>query len=496
MLQKVLRKVVVIGKYSLLPILTAIYPIIFHYTNNISNLGILPFSQLGNLFTILILVAVAVFVLFYIFSRGQELFASIAGSIFVILFNVYGILFVWLRGLDKFQMDHYLFLPFYALFAIYLAWFISKQITNKYGKQFWNFSIIIVGSLLLFNLIKIIPVEFKKIEARNTSPQSTSVIQDATKYKNSPDIYFIIFDEFAGFDAMRKYFKYNEIDTFKEFLKSKGFFVAENSHADVPSTLPELSSRLNYEVISSPNGDKQVFYDAIDHNKVMQLLKERGYTIVVMNGLYYAWSTQQTIQADFSLKPSEAYQGGYLNNEFEVLVLKNTMILPFLYNEKQDDPVAVRNRSMISYTLSHVSQLAQVPSPKFVYIHLMLPHAPFLFTAAGKPLDPQYYMNWDYYLGNYIYTTSVVHDYIGSLIASSDPENPPVIILQSDHGARNGPDGYTNYLKDYPEEYRTLIMNALYLPGCDTSKLPQDIKPINTFPIIFNCYFDAKIPLK
>jgi hypothetical protein len=496
MLQKILKKIVVIGKYSLLPILTAIYPIIFHYTNNISNLGILPFSQLGNLFTIMILIAVAVFALFYLFSRGQDLLASIAGFIFVIFFNIYGILFVWLRGLDKFQMDHYLFLPFYALFAIYLAWVISTQIIKKYGTQFWNFSIIIVGSLLLFNLIKIVPVEFKKIEARNSSPQSTSVIQNPTEFKNSPDIYFIILDEFAGFDAMRNYFKYSEIDTFKEFLISKGFFIAENSHADVPSTLPEISSRLNYEVISAPEGDLQTYYDAIDHNKVMQFLKERGYSTIVMDGLYYAWSTQQSVQADYSFTPTDAYKGGFLNNEFEVLVLKNTMILPFLYNEKQDDPVAVRNRSMISYTLSHVSQIAQIPSPKFVYIHLMLPHAPFLFSATGKPLDPQYYMNWDDYLGNYIYATSVIHDYISTLLASSDPEHPPVIILQSDHGARNGPDGYTNYLENYPEEYRTLILNAFHLPGCDTSKLSQDINPINTFPVVFNCYFNANIPLK
>ncbi len=496
MLRKVLGKMVVIGRYSLLPILAAIYPILFHYANNIGNLGVLPFTQLGDLFTLLILIAVGVFIFFDLLSRGQDELASLAGLIFIILFHIYGILFEWLRGMDFFQVEHYLFFPFFTLAAIYLSWFIGKSITKKYVKTFWNISITVICSLILFNLIKIVPDEVRKIEASRTRTTNSSAVQASGKYENTPDIYFLIFDEFAGFDAMRGYWKYNEIAAFEDYLKSKGFFIAENSHAAVPSTLPEISSRLNYETVASEDGSTQIFYDLINNNKVMQFLKDRGYSTVVFNGLYYAWSTQQTITADFSYQPAETYTGGYLNNEFEVLVLKNTMVLPFLYNEKQDDPVAARNRSMIFFTSSQLPQLSEVPGPRFVYVHLMFPHAPFLFDSRGKPLDPQYYWNWDYYLGNYIYSLSYIHDLVDNLITSSSPDHPPVIILQSDHGARNGPDSYTKYLENYPEEYRTLIMNALYLPGCDTSSLSQDIDPINTFPVVFNCYFDANLPIK
>jgi hypothetical protein len=51
-------------------------------------------------------------------------------------------------------------------------------------------------------------------------------------------------------------------------------------------------------------------------------------------------------------------------------------------------------------------------------------------------------------------------------------------------------------LENYPEEYKTWIVNALHLPGCADAPLAQDMDPINTFPIVFNCYFDAGIPLK
>lgn len=73
----------------------------------------------------------------------------------------------------------------------------------------------------------------------------------------------------------------------------------------------------------------------------------------------------------------------------------------------------------------------------------------------------------------------------------------PIIILQPDHGARNHlnhSDGSVS-LPNYPEEFKTLILNALYIPGYNYSSLSQDIYPANTFPIVFNYLFDTKIPL-
>jgi hypothetical protein len=87
---------------------------------------------------------------------------------------------------------------------------------------------------------------------------------------------------------------------------------------------------------------------------------------------------------------------------------------------------------------------------------------------------------------------------INNILREADPKRLPIIIIQSDHGARNGlaswhPDAVI--LKDYPMEYANHILNIMLLPEFDTSQLPQDLKPINTFPIIFNHYFGTEIPL-
>jgi len=121
-----------------------------------------------------------------------------------------------------------------------------------------------------------------------------------------------------------------------------------------------------------------------------------------------------------------------------------------------------------------------------------------VFGTNGNVLDQQYRNNWNYYLGNYIFTIRVAEKMVNNLMSQADPKRPPIIILQSDHGARNQiiSDNENTLLQNFPEEYKTSILFALYMPGYDTSSLPQDIDPINTFPIVFNYLFNANIPLK
>ncbi|HOD06249.1 MAG TPA: hypothetical protein PKH92_14485, partial [Anaerolineaceae bacterium] len=145
-----------------------------------------------------------------------------------------------------------------------------------------------------------------------------------------------------------------------------------------------------------------------------------------------------------------------------------------------------------------IPQLDQeISGPKFVYAHIMLPHEPFIFDQDGNINNAINLHNWDYYLGGYIFATQKLQELVESILAQADPNNPPIIILQSDHGARNLPTGNPDsiLLQNYPESYRYCIMNAMYLPGYDTSELPDDFIPTNTFPLIMNFYFGFEIPL-
>jgi hypothetical protein len=160
--------------------------------------------------------------------------------------------------------------------------------------------------------------------------------------------------------------------------------------------------------------------------------------------------------------------------------------------------VLEQHKNMIDFTVDKLGDMSEVPTPKFVYVHLMLPHMPFMYDENGTYVDQSFHTNWRYYLGNYIYATRIAEKMVNNILSNADPENPPVIILQSDHGARNkdagGPKSVV--LENYPEEYKQHIMFTMLMPGFDFSSIPQDVDPINTFPIVFNHLFDANIPLQ
>ena len=121
--------------------------------------------------------------------------------------------------------------------------------------------------------------------------------------------------------------------------------------------------------------------------------------------------------------------------------------------------------------------------PKFVYAHLMMPHPPYLFDAEGHRIkrgmgmDDQYP---DLYLGQLIYENKLLTNAIAGILKNSG--NPPVIILQGDHGYRDWPG-------PHQQEEASTILNALYLPGSKTGWLYPGITPVNTFRVIFNHYF-------
>jgi len=68
----------------------------------------------------------------------------------------------------------------------------------------------------------------------------------------------------------------------------------------------------------------------------------------------------------------------------------------------------------------------------------------------------------------------------------ADSAQPPVIILQGDHGPPVGGASAAD---------RMSILNAYYLPG-DAALFPYaSITPVNTFRLVLVKYFNAQLPL-
>jgi hypothetical protein len=157
-----------------------------------------------------------------------------------------------------------------------------------------------------------------------------------------------------------------------------------------------------------------------------------------------------------------------------------------------------QHSNMIFYTVKKIGDLQEIPSQKFVYVHLIFPHLPYMFDQNGNLNPPDAYYNYDYYLGNYQFAIKLAMELVENILSNYSSTEKPVIVLQSDHGFRNLEDKNTDTspLPNYPREFGLNILYARLLPGYQPSYSTQEQNPINTFPIIFNTLFDAKIELK
>jgi hypothetical protein len=484
-------------KAGVLPFLLAIYPSLFHYGNNAS---IVTLASLESTLLLYSIIAFVLYIVFYFVMRGQSIKAANATFIFLIFFNLYGAFYNYLYNQDVFPVEDYTLLPLILLLALYASWFITK--VN--GERFWKATVLLLSILIASNLLKIIPVEIAKYKTSSQEKATALAIENTSGNANYPDIYFILFDEFAGFESMRTYWNYQGVDEFSNFLKSKGFFVAEKSRGSSTDTLHQMSQRLNYQEYPFGSEHRETYYEALANNSAMRYLKSLGYTTVVFDEKKFGYPAIPKMTADYSFEYDEtsapAVTTGMDNlfDEFGILVAENTMLRAFpLFYNKSIDPMFKEHQQMIHFTAAKISDLNEIPSPKFVHAHLLLPHYPFMFSENGTINDPIYYYNWNHYLDNYKFSINLAEKMVNDILENADPNHPPIIILQSDHGARNILVAARNgvQLENFPEEYKTDILNALYLPGYDTSQLPQDMNPINTFPIIFNHYFNADLPL-
>ena len=484
-------------KFLTLPILLGIYPIFFLYANNV---GVVSISSAIKLFILTVLFVVIIYFFVVFLGSFQYIQAANSSFTFVLFFLFYGLIFDYLMELDIFHLEHFSFLPFFLVVAIYFSWIIFHlNLDSSY--YVWKSGFFIISGLLLFNIVPLIPVVAQSFHT--TNDMNTVISETREDISKSPDIYYIIFDEMAGFEVVRQYWQYEEISEFTEYLKAKGFYVAESSFSSSTSTIHQMASRLNYQEEFQPSERESTEFvreqKEIANSQVMQYLKSRGYTTVVFANIDAPnfLPGMPSINADVVYNSAENKNSQQIVrlDDFANLFLENTLLKPWLTEFDLKYSYIEDHRNFTLFAIGEISSL-EVPSPKFVYAHILLPHVPFIFDREGSPLEYNDSGNWNRYIDQYIYSTTLAKQLIDDITyASTQSDVAPVIIFQSDHGARNIYYG-NEVLKDYPDEYKTWIVNTMLLPNCDNAPLTQDMNPINTFPIVFNCYFDADIPLK
>ena len=307
-----------------LPLLASVFPVLFIYGNNVM---ILLLPSLGRTALFYAALAVTVYFIGYAVYRGDGIRAANAAVAFLFFFHLYGVLYDFLLKNDWFAVDHYTLLPFFLLCAAYASWLAARLPP----KAMWNGSFLILSGLVLYNLTVIVSGEWKKNLLERTPEAIVPMAAVPTGSTKNPDIFFIIFDEFAGLDVARNYWHYSGVDDFVDFVESRGFYVMEDSRSSTTMTLHQICERLNFKEYPCCKEYTDIFYADLKNNYVMTYLKSLGYTTILFEEIGHFWEAFPQLPVDYSFgyEESKSMDLGLLFDEFGSLVADQTMLRVF-----------------------------------------------------------------------------------------------------------------------------------------------------------------------
>ena len=499
-----------IKNFPLHPFLWALFPPLALLGNNISQV------QSGDATRSLIVSFVLALILWLFFRLVLSNWhrAALAASGFLMLFFSYGHVYHLLedRMILGINMGRHRFLLVLFGLALLLILLWSRRIKDVPRS---TMALNLIGVIaMVFPLYQIISYEIKTSVRAGGAPDQNLLAEAATlklpSGNTSPDVYYIILDSYTRNDTLSSHFSYDN-SSFIESLESAGFYVAECSQSNYSYTTLSLASSLNFNYLqtlspslSSNSKDETDVYPLLFHNAAAYFFRQLGYRFVAFESGY---SPTELVDADVYYSQGSDWLGILLEdgiNPFEAMQLNSSAGM-FIYELSPHLPQVVQkflsldtayvvHRNRILYTLNRLERMALLPGPKFVFAHILTPHNPFVFGPNGEYIerktpftlndDRDVVMMEDYasgYRDQLTYLNQRILTIINTLIQESS--QPPVIILQSDHGVPR------------LQGCNDTILNAYFLPGTGRQELYPNISPINTFRVVFNRYFGGQLNL-
>jgi len=311
------------------------------------------------------------------------------------------------------------------------------------------------------------------------------------------DIYHLVFDRYGSDEAL---LKGRGIDNseFTEWLKARGFSVVENARANYERTALSLSSMLSMSLHDSlaatlgpKNRDLGPLYDRITNSTAGTVLQDQGYRYI-HSGSWFSPTARSDIadrvlETDFEVSFVSTLVDRSAITGLDALATMATTLSAHGTKGRQADVTAAQFESLAT--------IIEVPGPKYVFAHVLVPHEPYLFLEDGT-FDPEAAT----YESQLHYANNQIKELIAPLLALP-AEEQPIIILQADEGPY--PDRYAVARDDFdwstatPDELVTKfgVLNAMYLPGpAGDVPLPDGMSLVNTYPEVLRRYFGADIP--
>lgn len=474
---------------------SALYPIMALFAANITEVNVLYLIRPFALSLVIVLVMFGVLLLIL----KDKIRSGFITSLITLVFSTYGILYQQVEGarLGSFLIGRHRFLGSLTLILLaFLIWRIMKWRAEKIHSAAYYANLI--GLVLFLMPVGQVLLNMDKIKLPTARPVQVAAPTLSGGKNNNPDVYYFLLDSYSREDYIREEMKFDNSPFLNE-LRGMGFFVAKCSLSNYSATRLSLASSLNMDYLPNlssnvvpQNTDETILDPLILNNKVVKTFREKGYQIVSFETGY---PFTDLINADTHYTViSRPYLAPYLT-AFEVLAMKNSIVALFEGNETLTRALGIGFEfndkfQRQKFILDKIPSVPDLPSPKFVFIHLVTTHRPYIFNPDGTPIvDKKYYLyegfpaNTETLIDGYQrvlqYTNAQLLPILKTILAKSG--RPPVIILQGDHGVLS--------------PGRNTILLSIY--GLrSTSQLTDDLSPVNIFPVVLNDLFQSGIPLK
>jgi len=491
-------------RFPIHPLLWALFPPLALLGNNITHMP--PVNSIRTILVSIILAALVAGIFRVILRNWTK--AALVSTSFLILFYSYGHIYNLIQNHTLFRFNfgrHRFLFPLFILVFIVLVVWVSRRRELSGVTSALN----LIGMLaLIFPLYQIVSFEVKPSIQIGWTPEARLLVDvanpDLPPGASQPDIYYIILDTYTRADTLSEFFSYDNTSFISE-LESRGFYVAGCSQSNYPFTALSLASSLNFNYpqtlsahLSPDNKKISDVYPYIYNNLLAYTLHRLGYRFEAIESGY---SPTEFKNADVYYSPTDEWQrvlAGDGINSFESMEL-NTSAGMLFYEFNSYLPPAMQkflsayvlHRERILYELSLLDHMAEVPGPKFVFVHILAPHNPFVFGPNGEPIerktaftlnDDREVVSMQDYISGYRDQVTYLNQRMLSIVDAliQDSNQPPIIIIQGDHGTPR------------IAEWDDTILNAYYLPGDGEAQLYQTISPVNTFRVVLNHYFGGK----
>ena len=491
------------------PILFSIFPVIFIFSENIH---LLPVTEI--FLPLVTIVGITVLVLFL--SKNKIEYrnkVALIISLIIVLFFTYGYFYGIINDAQlensEISRHRYLLMPYFGLGIVGITFFIKSNRLFNNATTITNgiaISIIVIismniatdvsngnffGSPELGNDEKFLgvgaqgPLEEFVIDHDSNQDLRT----ESEKIQNiKPDIYYIIPDEYPSNYALKQFFGFDNIE-FLTFLETNDFHVVNNSFSNYPSTIQSLTSSLNMEYLDTitegVDADSKNYHllnELLSDNLVMRKLSSQGYDVVNIGSLWGPNGGFKNIKSN--LCEFKEVNRDSLSRQ----LIEKTMISYFY--ERYFEQL---RRDQIICTYNEIELLSEEQNkPKFIFVHILSPHSPYIFGPNGEHIIPGNSINsspWNERNAHVNQVKFVNKNLIELITKLLDSENKPIIILQGDTGSGSEIDWKSP--SDVMVIERMSNLNAIYFPNNDYNKI-HDLTPVNTFRIIFNEYFNEE----